>query len=398
MIDITVPAVGESITSGILATWLVQDGQYVTEGQEVFELETDKATMAVPAPASGKLKMDKLPGTEVQVHEVVGTIDETIEQPENPPVDKPEQTPAPSEKISGNNNTQETGSDLTPAVRKMVRENNLDPSLIRGTGPGGRILKEDVKNHLEKEQGSKVSPDQDAPEAGKNQTRVPMTPIRRTIAQRLVASKQNAAHLTTFNEVDMSQVMELRNQYKDLFEKKHGVKLGFMGLFIKASQRALQAFPQVNAFIDGNDILYNNYVDIGVAMSTERGLITPVLRSVQNLSLAEIELAILDYGQKARAKRISPADLSGGTFTISNGGVFGSMLSTPIPNPPQTAVMGMHSIQDRAVVRNGEIVIRPMMYLALTYDHRMIDGKEAISFLKMVKDQIEDPSRMVLDV
>lgn len=225
-----------------------------------------------------------------------------------------------------------------------------------------------------------------------------MTPIRKKIAERLVYSKQSAAHLTTFNEVDMSAVMALRSQYKDVFEKKYGVKLGFMSFFIKAAANALLRYPEVNAFIDGDDILYNDYVDVAVAMSTDRGLITPVIRSVEGLNFAQIEAAILDYGQKAKNKRILPGDLAGGTFTVSNGGVFGSMLSTPIPNPPQTAVLGMHTIQERPVVRDGQIVIRPMMYLALSYDHRLIDGKEAISFLLAIKEQVEDPARMALQV
>lgn len=427
MIDVTVPSVGESVSSGILAVWLKKDGQFVNSGDELFELETDKATMAIPAPASGKLTISVKEGTEIQIGAIVAKIDETAKADASAPAvaDSPSggaagaaatavasAAPAAAAKLD----------DLAPAVRKLVVEKGLDPATIRGTGPGGRILKEDVLAHLEgtgsaggqaatgaapvapQPTQSAAAPAGLALGAGspipgsRDQRRIPMTPIRKKIAERLVYSKQSAAHLTTFNEVDMSAVMALRSQYKDVFEKKYGVKLGFMSFFIKAAANALLRYPEVNAFIDGDDILYNDYVDVAVAMSTDRGLITPVIRSVEGLNFAQIEAAILDYGQKAKNKRILPGDLAGGTFTVSNGGVFGSMLSTPIPNPPQTAVLGMHTIQERPVVRDGQIVIRPMMYLALSYDHRLIDGKEAISFLLAIKEQVEDPARMALQV
>lgn len=441
MVEIIVPAVGESITSGILAVWLKKDGDFVQAGEEVFELETDKATMAIPAPADGVLKISVQPGAEIEIGSVVGTLDESAKPSDSPKATQTtqEKTPtsssetaqssppasssAPSSQAKVASQPSEPNfnlSDLTPGVRKMVAEAGVNPGLIKGTGPQGRILKEDVQAYLA---GSKtgltqpvgaattgtqspggsqsVSAPQTAAKGSsqeRTQRRIPMTPIRKKIAERLVASKQGAAHLTTFNEVDMSAVMSLRKTYKDVFEKKHGVRLGFMSFYIKAAQKALEAFPEVNAYIDGTDILYNDFIDIGVAMSTDRGLITPVIRNVETMGFADIERAIVEYGEKAKAKRILPGDLMGGTFTVSNGGVFGSMLSTPIPNPPQTAVMGMHSIQDRPVVRDGQIVIRPMMYLALTYDHRMIDGKEAISFLMLIKELIEDPARIALDV
>ena len=425
MIDIRVPSVGESVSSGILAVWLKKDGEFVQEGDELFELETDKATMAIPSPATGVLHVSIAEGKEVDIDSVVGQVDETASADAASPSKKESKAP---EESSGKQGPAADASappqppasvgesalaQLSPAVRKLVVEKGIDPAKIQGSGPGGRILKEDVSAFLD---GSKsavaaptAGPAQGAMEAaspepavksagGREQRRIAMTPIRKKIAERLVASKQGAAHLTTFNEVDMTEVMALRNRYKEAFEKKFGVKLGFMSFFIKAAQRALLEIPEVNAFVDGTDIVYNDYVDIGVAMSTDRGLITPVIRNVETLGFAEIEATILDFGQRAKNKRIMPNDLIGGTFTVSNGGVFGSMLSTPIPNPPQTAVLGMHSIQERPMVVGGQIVARPMMYLALTYDHRMLDGKDAIGFLKKIKDQLEDPARMVLDL
>lgn len=456
MIEITVPEVGESVSSGILALWLKKDGEYVQEGDELFELETDKATMAVPSQHAGVLHIKAEEGQEVDVGAVVAQIDTQASASDSEAAEQTQgDSNAPSSSGSGASPAPAL-DDLSPAVRKLVAEHRLNPGVIPASGPGGRLLKEDVLSYLDSagapassgsqpragaagrasqaepagssgdrgttgsgaaagqapgsasaapaargqagNAGASESPwnQTSAQEADRQERRVPMTTIRKRIAQRLVESKQSAAHLTTFNEVDMSAVMEIRSRYKADFEKRYGVRLGFMSFFIKAAVSALQAFPGVNAFIDGEDIIYHDYADIGVAMSTERGLITPVLRSCETLSFAQIEAQILDYGQKAQAKRLLPDDLLGGTFTVSNGGVFGSMLSTPIPNPPQTAVLGMHTIQERPVVRDGQIVARPMMYLALTYDHRMIDGKEAISFLMHLKQQLEDPSRMIL--
>lgn len=411
--DVVVPEIGESVSSGILASWLKEDGEKVSEGDELFELETDKATLAVPAPADGVLSIQVAEDTEVQVGQTVGVVD-------SEGAATPEET-----------ETQGAGDDdldgLSPAVRRVVTENNLDVSAISGSGKGGRILKEDALKAVEAQKaggaggsaeggtggasarpsaGGEAAPAKPTPErkaapavpSGERQRRVKMSTLRKRIAENMVASKQNAAHLTTFNEVDMSPVSSLRKSYRDEFEQKYGVKLGFMSFFVKAACAALAEFPEVNAFVDGEEIVYNDYYNIGVALSSERGLIVPVLRDADTKSFAEIEQEILDFIQRAQARKIMPDELGGGTFTISNGGVFGSMLSTPIPNPPQTAVLGMHSIQQRPVAVDGEVVIRPMMYLALTYDHRIIDGREAVLFLGKIKGLIEDPRKMLLDI
>lgn len=394
--DVVVPEIGESVSSGILASWLKEDGEKVSEGDELFELETDKATLAVPAPADGVLSIQVAEDTEVQVGQTVGVVD-------SEGAATPEET-----------ETQGAGDDdpdgLSPAVRRVVTENNLDVSAISGSGKGGRILKEDALKAVEAQKaggaGGEAAPAKPTPErkaapavpSGERQRRVKMSTLRKRIAENMVASKQNAAHLTTFNEVDMNPVSSLRKSYRDEFEQKYGVKLGFMSFFVKAACAALAEFPEVNAFVDGEEIVYNDYYNIGVALSSERGLIVPVLRDADTKSFAEIEQEILDFIQRAQARKIMPDELGGGTFTISNGGVFGSMLSTPIPNPPQTAVLGMHSIQQRPIAVNGEVVIRPMMYLALTYDHRIIDGREAVLFLGKIKGLIEDPRKMLLDI
>ncbi len=418
--EVTVPSVGESISSGILATWLKKDGEFVAQGEEIFELETDKATMAVPSPAEGVLKIDVEADTEVEIGQVVAHLEEgkagAAKQEESEPkqaaqpVADAEKKPAETAAQAGSTPPDE----LSPAVKRLVSENGLDPSSIRGSGKGGRLTKEDVLGAIEARKsgapGPAERPEQksagaapapvsaQAPPSKEGQRRVPMTTLRKRIAENLVHSKQSAAHLTTFNEVDMSAVMGLRKRYRDEFEQKHGVRLGFMSFFIKASQKALESFPEVNAFVDGTDIVYNDHCNIGVAVSTERGLITPVVRNVESLSFAEIERQIISFGARAREKKLSPDELIGGTFTITNGGVFGSMLSTPIPNPPQSAILGMHSIQDRPVAADGEVEIRPMMYLALTYDHRIVDGREAIGTLKKIKTLIEDPAQMLLDL
>lgn len=409
--DVVVPEVGESVSSGILASWLKEDGETVSEGDELFELETDKATLAVPAPADGVLSIQVAEDTEVQVGQTVGVVD------------------SEGAAAAGDEGPSEDDLDgLSPAVRRVVAENNLDVSRISGSGKGGRILKEDALKAVEAQKagggaaagGSPAAgstsgggaatparaPARPAPErkaapavpSAERQRRVKMSTLRKRIAENMVASKQNAAHLTTFNEVDMSPVSSLRKSYRDEFEQKYGVKLGFMSFFVKAACAALAEYPEVNAFVDGEEIVYNDYYNIGVALSSERGLIVPVLRDAEAKSFAEIEQEILDFIQRAQARRIMPDELGGGTFTISNGGVFGSMLSTPIPNPPQTAVLGMHSIQQRPVAVDGEVAIRPMMYLALTYDHRIIDGREAVLFLGKIKELIEDPRKMLLEL
>lgn len=416
MHEVHVPQIGESISSGILASWLKNSGDTVEEGEEIFELETDKATMSVPSPASGVLSTSAAEGEEVQVGQTVATIDTEVSA-EKPQADSKSKAEAAS--------TEAPSADsitLSPAVRRIVAENDLDAARIKGSGKDGRITKEDALKAATEQSASgstapaaeaagppKAAPDASstgggskapatgvAPSAGERQTRTPMSNLRKRIATNLVSSKQSSAHLTTFNEVDMSKVMELRANHKTEFEKRFDVKLGFMSFFVTAAVHALQSYPEVNAFIDGEDILYNNYYHVGVALSSEKGLITPVVKDADTKSFADIEAEILGFISRAASKKIKPDELSGGTFTISNGGVFGSMLSTPIPSPPQSAVLGMHSIQKRAVVVDDEIVIRPMMYLALTYDHRIVDGREAIGFLNTIKKAVEDPARLLL--
>lgn len=408
---VEVPQVGESVTTGILAAWFKKTGEMVAEGEDLFELETDKATMPVPAPIGGVLTIITAEDTEVEVGSVVAEIDDdaTTEEPASTPA---EHEPATAESESSDPGVPVAApspgqEDLSPAVRRVLAEYGLDAATVAGavspSGKGGRLTKADVEAYHKQQNVPRVSVEaagaaaETAAETG-TQERKKMSPLRRRIAENLVRSRRESAHLTTFNEVDMSAVMKIRTTYRDRFEERHGVRLGFMSFFIKAAQRALREFPEVNAFVDGEEIVYNNYYNIGVAISTDRGLIVPVLRNVETLGFAAIEEKIVDFAQRAGEKRIMPDEFSGGTFTITNGGVFGSMLSTPIPSPPQTAVLGMHSIQKRAVVVDDEIVIRPMMYLAITYDHRVIDGREAIGFLNRIKSMIEDPTQLLLEL
>ena len=414
--EVQVPQIGESISSGLLATWLKQDGDTVAEGDELFELETDKATLAIPSPAAGVLSIQVKEDSEVQVGQIVAAVDSDASSDSQA---KPQSESAASDASSdtgdaapsadeGDSSAALDSSALSPAVRRIVAEHELDPAAIKGSGPRGRITKADALAAVSAAdaEGTPAEPAEPrasaqasgAEPSADRQRRVKMSNLRRRVAENLVLSRQNAAHLTTFNEVDMSQVMALRSQHKNRFAEKHGVKLGFMSFFVGAAVRALRQFEAVNAFIDGTDIVYNDYYNVGVALSTDKGLIVPVIRDADRKGFAEIESEILSFIEKARARRLNPDELTGGTFTISNGGVFGSMLSTPIPNPPQTGILGMHSIQKRAVVADDQIVIRPMMYLALTYDHRIIDGKEAVGFLGKIKQLIEDPSRMLLDL
>ncbi len=436
--EVQVPEVGESVSGGILASWLKQSGDSVEEGDEIFELETDKATLAVPSPAAGTLEISVEEDAEVSVGQTVGYIDTEgagagsdgqsggAAADTGAPAAEGAAEAADTAADAGDREggAQDAGGDLSPAVRRIVAEHNLDPASIKGTGKDGRITKEDaLRAAKEAEGGGKTAgaaagtatgagtatpttgggsgsaPGAGAKGAGdRPQRRVKMSTLRKRVAENLVASKQHSAHLTTFNEVDMSAVKELRVRYRDAFEKKYGVRLGFMSFFVKAAVAALQEFPEVNAFIDGEEIVYNDYYNIGVAVSTERGLIVPVVRSADRKSFGEIESEIISFGKRAQEKKLSPDELTGGTFTISNGGIFGSLLSTPIPNPPQTGVLGMHSIDERPVVVDGEIVIRPMMYVALTYDHRIIDGREAVRFLVKIKEQIQDPAQMLLEL
>jgi 2-oxoglutarate dehydrogenase E2 component (dihydrolipoamide succinyltransferase) len=409
---VEVPQVGESVTSGILAVWNVADGDYVNEGDEIFELETDKATLPVPAPAAGVISIKVQADEEVEIGTVVAEIDTDAAAPAGAAkADEAGETDASTPAETGD--TSGDGHDaLSPAVRRILEENGLDAARVARSvspsGKDGRLTKGDVEAYLQASRSGSSAPQKDtkpggthvqSPKSGKTeerQERKKMSNLRKTIAANLVRSRQESAHLTTFNEVDMSQVMTLRGAQKERFEKAHGVRLGFMSFFVKAAARALAEFPEVNAYVDGTEVVYNRFYNVGVAISTDAGLLVPVLRDVDAMDFAEVERRIMDFAERARARRLLPDEFSGGTFTITNGGVFGSMLSTPIPSPPQTAVMGMHSIVKRPVVVNDEIVVRPIMYLALTYDHRIIDGKQAIGFLNRIKDQIEDPSRMLL--
>lgn len=431
ILPIKVPSVGESISEGILARWLKPDGSPVKKGDPIFELETDKASQEVGAESDGTLRTKVREGETVQVGQLVGEIDTAAVASSAPtaPASKPESTPPPppAEKppttaipstpapAPGPVPARETPSGdaeaISPAVRRLAAEENVDLSTVPGTGPGGRITKADVIDHLAAEKPAPApapapASTRPAPSAPARppvsrpdrETRKRMTGIRQKIAQRLVEAQQTAAILTTFNEADLSRVMALRARYKEAFQKKHGIGLGFMSFFVKAAIEALKAYPTVNARIEGAEIVQCNYYDIGVAVSTERGLMVPVVRDADTLTFAGIEQTIGDYARKARENAISVDDLQGGTFTITNGGIFGSLLSTPILNPPQSGILGMHKIQERPVVVDGQIVARPMMYLALSYDHRLVDGREAVSFLVRIKECIEDPERLMLEV
>ena len=415
-VAITVPGVGESITEGILAKWLKPDGGTVKSGEPLFELETDKASQVVAAPASGVLKIQVAEGATVEIGSTVGSVDPDGQQSAGPA--KPGASPAAaaataqaSSSATANGGAATLAADrevaLSPAVRRIVAEEQVDPAKVEGTGRGGRITKGDVIAHLAsapEEPGGAVTL-APAPAASPSpggalprETRKRMSGIRQKIAQRLVEAQHTAAILTTFNEADMSRVMDLRAKYKDAYKAKHGVALGFMSFFVKAVIEGLRAFPAVNGRVDGQDVVYHNVYDIGVAVSTERGLMVPVIRDADRLSFAGIEKAIGAFAVKARENTIAVGDLQGGTFTITNGGVFGSLLSTPILNPPQSGILGMHAIQRRPVAIDDQVVIRPMMYLALSYDHRIVDGREAVSFLVRVKEGVENPERLMLEI
>jgi 2-oxoglutarate dehydrogenase E2 component (dihydrolipoamide succinyltransferase) len=429
--EVKVPEVGESITEGTLVQWFKEEGDTVRIDDPLFELETDKVTLEVPSEYAGKIKPMVPAGETVNIGQVVATIDtDAAEEAEVPPPQPPEATTPPSAPAEGPPISEPAGlpqasakviemgdrESLSPAVRRMVEEFQLDPEAISGTGRGGRITKEDVVQHLQKNQQPREEPRPDAPReqtpvtrapsapppaapaAGERETRRPMSPLRQRIAERLVEAKQTTAMLTTFNEADMTNVFAWREKHKQAFKEKHDISLGFMSFFVKASVDALKAIPQLNARIEGDEIVENHYYDIGVAISSDKGLVVPVVRDADRLGFAGIEAAIGDLAERVRSKKITLADLSGAVFTISNGGVFGSLLSTPILNPPQSGILGMHSIKKRPIVVNDEIVIRPMMYLALSYDHRIVDGREAVTFLKRIVECIENPERMMLEV
>lgn len=395
--ELKVPPAGESISTVVISEWLVAEGDAVAEDQVLVILETDKINVEVPSPVSGTMgKILKGPGQEADVGEVIADIAAGEGAAPKARKESAESAPAKAEKVSEPESNEPIAS---PAAKRLLDENRLSTGDVAGSGKDGRILKEDVLGHLEAKPAT-PSPAPAAPTraGGGAEDVVAMSPLRRKIAERLVSAQQTAAILTTFNEVDMSSVMELRKQYQDRFVAKHGIKLGFMSFFVKAVVEALKAIPEVNAEIRDNSIVYKNYYDIGVAVGTEKGLVVPVLRGADSLSLAGIELGIKDLAAKARAKKLTLADLEGGTFTISNGGIYGSMLSTPILNPPQSGILGLHNIVERPVAIKGKVEIRPVMYLALSYDHRIIDGKGAVSFLVAIKDAIEDPARLLLEI
>ena len=408
--EIRVPSLGESVVEATVGQWFKQAGDAVAADEPLVELETDKVTVEVPAPASGVLaEIAVKSGDTVAVGAVLGTIGDGAAIPAAAaPVKTPAPPTEPKKLEREPSPRQEIGMEEmppSPAARKLLVESDLGAGEVIGSGRRGQVLKDDVAKAAEalraRERKEKAPPRPRAPVASGDaarEERVRMTRLRQTIAKRLKEAQDTAAMLTTFNDVDMSAVMQLRSDYRDAFEKRHGVKLGFMGFFVKAAAQALKDVPAVNAEIDGEDIVYKNYYHIGIAVGTERGLVVPVLRDADRMSLAEIETAVADFGVRARSGKLSLEELQGGTFTISNGGIYGSLLSTPILNAPQSGILGMHRIEERAVVRDGAIVARPMMYLALSYDHRLVDGREAVTFLVHVKEALEDPKRLVVDL
>lgn len=415
--EIKAPQFPEAVADGTIATWHKRAGDKVSRDELLVDIETDKVVMEVVAPHDGVLaKILKSEGETVLSQEIIAVIAEAGASVEAAAQAAPAAAPAVAATKADS-----VEDAWGPAVRKLLADNNIDPSKVAGTGKGGRITKEDVVNYIASAQGGAQSKAQaapavaapaaapaqrPAPAGGVNfsagdriEKRVPMTRLRARIAERLLEAQHNAAMLTTFNEVNMKPIMEMRKNYKDAFEKAHnGVRLGFMSLFVRAAVEALKKYPSVNASIDGNDIVYHGYYDVGVAVSSDRGLVVPVLRDADKMGFAEVEGKIAEYGGKAKQGKLSLEEMTGGTFTISNGGVFGSLLSTPILNPPQTAILGMHKIQDRPMAVNGQVVILPMMYLALSYDHRLIDGKEAVQFLVTIKELVEDPTRLLLEI
>jgi len=404
---------GESITGGILASWRVKDGDVVQRDQVLFELETDKITSEGLADAAGRISLKVPEGEEVTIGQVVAEIDESAAGAgAAAPAPAQEAKPPEAQKQT---QAEHAGAALSPAVRRLAEETGVDPSGLQGSGKAGRVTKGDMLSAAEQQKGTNASPStrEEKPAAASSPSAAPATspasregrtsrkklsPLRQRIAQRLVSAQQSAALLTTFNEVDMSAVRDLRAKYQEQFVAKHGIKLGFMSFFIKATVHALKEVPAINAQLEGDTLIQNNFFDIGVAVSTEKGLLVPVLKDCDSLNLAQIEKGLGAFAKKARDGKIQISDLEGGVFTISNGGVFGSLLSTPIINPPQSGILGMHTIQERPVAVNGQVVIRPMMYLALTYDHRIVDGREAVSFLVKIKQAIEDPARLLLDI
>lgn len=398
-IKVTVPMLPESVADATILTWHKQAGDFVNRDESLVDLETDKVVLEVPVPESGILKEVKMAeGKTVEANDVLAIIE--------PGVALAEETPTVvSEPVAPAVVSDQKVTELSPAVRRLIAEHQLDVHQMTATGKGGRLTKTDVENFIARQSATptptpvvKELPPVQAVIGDRVEKRVPMSRLRARIAERLLQAQHNAAMLTTFNEVNLQAVMDLRATYKEQFEKRHKVRLGYMSFFTKAVVEALKRFPAVNASIDGQDVIYHGYYDVGIAVSTERGLVVPVIRDVDKISMADIENSIVDFATRAKSAKLSIEEMQGGTFTITNGGVFGSLLATPIINPPQTAILGMHKIQKRPIVENDQIVIRPMMYLALSYDHRLVDGKESVQFLVTIKELLEDPSRLLLDV
>ena len=407
-IEVKVPPLSESITEATLVAWHKKEGDTVKRDENLIDVETDKVVMELPAPADGVIvKILKADGALVAAGEVIAMIDSEAKGVAAAPAAAPAKAATVASSVAAS--TASTATPTSPAATKIAAENNVNTSDIAGTGRGGRVTKEDVVNKVS---GAPAPASTSAPATAakpaaaiaqipvgdRTEQRVPMSRLRARIAERLVQSQSTAAILTTFNEVNMAPIIEMRNLYKEKFEKTHGVKLGFMSFFVKAAVHALKKYPIVNASIDGNEIVYHGYYDIGIAVGSDRGLVVPILRNADQMSIADVEKKIAEFGQKAKDGKLTIEDLSGGTFSISNGGVFGSMLSTPIINPPQSAILGVHATKERAVVENGQIVIRPINYLAMSYDHRIIDGREAVLALVAMKEALEDPARLLLDI
>jgi 2-oxoglutarate dehydrogenase E2 component (dihydrolipoamide succinyltransferase) len=404
LVEVKVPALSESVAEATLLSWHKKQGEFVKRDENLIDIETDKVVLELPAPASGVLsKVIKGDGGTVASNEVIATIDTDAKAPAGAATVTA--VAASAAKVADVPAAKAEPPAVMPSAKKIAADNNLDTSQISGTGRGGRVTKEDVTNQLQAPAPA-AKPSVPLPPpvnidrvlGERPEQRVAMSRLRQRVAQRLVESQSIAAILTTFNEVNMQPVMDVRNRYKDKFEKEHGVKLGFMSFFVKAAVYALKKFPVVNASVDGTDIVYHGYFDVGIAVGSPRGLVVPILRNCDQLSFADVEKQITDFGKRAQDGKLTIEELTGGTFSISNGGVFGSMLSTPIINPPQSAILGVHATKDRPVVENGQIVIRPMNYLALSYDHRIIDGREAVLFLVAIKDVLEDPSRLLLEL
>ena len=399
-VEVKVPILPESVADATVATWHKQVGDAVSVDENLVDIETEKVVLEVPSTVDGVLKEIRAEeGATVGEQDIIAVIEEGATASTAAPA------PAAAEPKAAETSEPASNDDadkLSPAVRKLVAENDIDASTIKGSGKNGRILKEDVVKAIANKPAASTSasttPTPQAAIGERTERRVPMTRLRSTIARRLKEAQDTQAMLTTFNDVNLQAVMDLRKQYKEQFEKVHGARLGFMSFFVKAAIEALKRYPAVNASIDGNDIVYHDFYDVGIAASSPRGLVVPVLRDVDQMSFAGVEKSIGEYGQKAKDGKLTMEDLVGGTFTVSNGGVFGSMLSTPIVNPPQSAILGMHRIEERPVAENGQVVIRPMMYLALTYDHRIIDGKESVLFLRTIKECLEDPARLLLEL